>query len=444
MDQEISASMARVSEAGTNPYQAQTYRYYVLGIFTLSYMFNFVDRQILAILLQPIKLAFGLSDTQLGLLTGLTFGLFYIVMGVPIARWSDRGTRRSILAMGLGLWSLMTALCGLSQNYLQLLSARIGVGVGEAGCTPPIHSMLSNIFPPKERNKALGIYNSGVMIGMMGGFLVGGWLQEFFGWRVALMAVGVPGLLVALLIRLTVAEPRRSKTFTEGKDGDARPPTFVETIRFLWSKKTFRYMMLAGSMVAFAGYSLFTWVPSFLVRSYGLSEGTIGTWLGLSIGIGGAIGTMATGYLADRLSARDYRWYPWLLIIIYGGLSIPLLLAMFLTDSGLVALLLFVVPVSLLAGYLAPLVAVTHSLVKERMRATSSAIILLMLNLIGMGLGPTLVGMLSDFLTPSLGNEALRYSLCVLVLSSLIICMMFLLLTARHIKHEMPRYEELV
>lgn len=435
MNKNSTASPA-VNAQPCNPYESKPYRYYVLGLFGVTYMFNFVDRQILAILQEPIKQELSLSDTQLGLMTGFTFAVFYIVMGIPIARWADRGNRRNILAFCLALWSAMTALCGMAQNYIQLLLARMGVGVGEAGCSPPCHSMISDMFPAKERTTALGIYNSGVNIGMLVGFLLGGWLQQFFGWRVALLAVGIPGVILAIIIKLTVTEPHRPQQPSNQVSSDH--PTFGETLGLLWSKKTYRYMVLGGALSAFSAYCLFSWLPSFLIRSHGMSTGTIGTMLALSIGIGGAIGTMATGYFADRLGGeRDKRWYPWILTITY-GVPIPFLFAMFYAGSGMAALVLFIVPACLLAGYLAPLITVTHSLVQARMRAVSSAVTLLIVNIIGLGLGPVSVGLLSDMLTPSLGDDGLRLALCILSVSSLFMAMALFFLTSRHIKNEMP------
>ncbi|MCB1668182.1 MAG: MFS transporter [Porticoccaceae bacterium] len=417
-------------------YKSKKYRYYVLGIFSVTYMFNFVDRQILAILQEPIKVELGLSDTQLGLLTGFAFAVFYITMGLPIARLADRSNRRNIVASCLGLWSLMTAVCGLAQSYVQLLFARMGVGVGEAGCSPPIHSMISDIFPLKERASALGFYNSGVNVGMLVGFLLGGWLQEYFGWRVALMAVGIPGLLLAVLMRFTVAEPPRLvHSSAQAKNAD-QLPSFADTVQLLWSKKTFRLMVLGGSMCAFTGYCLFSWTPSFLIRSYGLSTGTIGTWLAISIGVGGALGTWATGYFADKFAAKDVRWYPWILVATY-GLPLPFVIAMFFSTSGIQALMFFIVPAILLAGYLAPLITVTHSLVEPGMRAVSSAIVLLMVNLIGLGLGPVSVGMLSDYLEPDLGPESLRYALFLFTSISLILSMILFIFSAKYIRVEM-------
>jgi len=422
----------------SDPYDNKGYRYYVLGILTMTYMFNFVDRQILSILQEPIKNELQLSDTQLGLLTGFAFAVFYIVLGLPIARWADQGIRRNIVAYALGLWSLMTAVCGMAQNFIHLLLARMGVGVGEAGCSPPSHSMISDIFPVKERATALATYNSGVNIGMLVGFLLGGWIHEFFGWRVALLAVGLPGLVLALIVRFTVAEPRRDPVPLNVDQSPEKHPSFKETLLLLWSRKTFRYMVMAGSLSSYSAYCLFSWMPSFLIRSYDLGTGLVGTWLSMSIGVGGAVGTFAIGYIADRFGSRDARWYPWIVAVVY-GLALPFVIGMLLSDNSAQSLLLFIFPAAILASYLAPLITVTHSLIKVRMRAVSSAVVLLMVNLIGLGLGPVMVGALSDYMVPGFGVESLRYALLILVASALTLAILCYVLSARHIREEMAQ-----
>ena len=247
----MTAEVTAASGAVDSPYNSKSYRYYALGLLTLTYALNFVDRQILAILQEPIKAELGLSDSQLGLLTGFAFAVFYVVCGIPIARWADRGVRRSIIALAIAVWSVMTGLCGLAQNYVQLLLARIGVGVGEAGGSPPAHSMISDIFPPAERATALSTYSVGINIGIMVGFLMGGWLNEFFGWRVAFLAVCVPGLVMALVLRLTLAEPERG--YSEGvatNESEVSAPSFTEVVVKLWS---LRYALL------FLAPIMFTW-----------------------------------------------------------------------------------------------------------------------------------------------------------------------------------------
>ncbi|MFA7555370.1 MAG: MFS transporter [Spongiibacteraceae bacterium] len=418
-----------------DPYQKKNYRYYVLGMLTTTYMFSFVDRQILAILQEPIKAELGLSDTQLGLLSGFAFAIFYIVLGLPIARWADRGIRRNIIVYALGLWSVMTALCGLAQNYTQLLLARMGVGVGEAGCAPASHSMIADMFPIKGRVTALATLHTGVNAGMLVGFLLGGWVLEFFGWRAALLTVGIPGLLLALVIRVTVREPIRASA---GKPLNTvvAHPTLLQTARLLFSKRTFRFMVFGGALCAFTSYGLFSWMPSFLSRSYGLSPGIIGTWLALSIGVGGAIGTFLSGFIADKLGARDRRWYCWAMALT-SALSLPFVAGVFLADDSRLSLLLFIVPAALAAGYVAPLITVTHSLVDNNMRAVSSALVLFILNIIGLGIGPVAIGYLSDLLVSGFGLESLRYALLILMSLSFVACIFCFLWSSRYIRSEM-------
>jgi MFS family permease len=381
------------------PYERARYRYYVLAVLTVVYAFNFIDRQLLVILQEPIKAELGLSDTQLGLLTGFAFALFYVVCGIPIARWADKGVRRSIIALALTVWSFMTAISGLTQNYLQLLLARVGVGVGEAGGSPPAHSMISDIFDRQHRATALAIYSVGIYIGILGGYLLGGWVTEFFGWRLAFFVVGAPGILLAILLRLTVSEPPRG--WSEGSTSSAAPaPPLAEVARLLWSRHSFRHIALAASLQAFIIYAIGNWLPSFFLRTYDIGIGQLGTWMALTTGFGGGIGSFFGGWLADRLGARDARWYLWApasLTII----TAPVLLLLLTTDSLYFALLL-VAPFNFLtAAYLGAVLAVAHNLVGLRMRALTSAIVFFIINLVGMGLGPTSVGMLSDYLSGS-------------------------------------------
>jgi len=393
-------------------YNSTRSRYYALVILTLVYAVNFIDRQLLAILQESIKADLGLSDGQLGLLAGFAFALFYVSAGIPIARWADYGNRRNIVAGAVGLWSLMTALSGLVQNYGQLLLARIGVGIGEAGGSPPSHSIISDIFPPEKRASALGFYSTGVNIGILFGFLLGGWLNEFFGWRVAFMVVGLPGIVLALVVRLTVAEPVRglSEQSTEANDD----MSFTQVLALLWSRPTFRHMAFGAALNAFCGYGIASWSASFMIRSYGMSTGELGTWLALISGVCGAIGVFVGGIVADRLGARDLRWYMWVPAAA-GVISVPFVALTYLVNHAYLALAFAAVPGLLHNVYLGSTIATTHSLVGLRMRALSSAILFLILNLIGLGLGPLLIGMLSDQLAPTYENHALRMAMLYLL-----------------------------
>ena len=272
-------------------FNRKSYRNYALFILMSAYVFNFIDRQILSILQEPIKSELNLSDTQLGLLTGFAFAMFYVVMGLPVARWADHGIRRNIIALSVTVWSFFTAISGLVTSYTQLLLVRIGVGVGEAGCSPPSHSLISDIFPRQERATAIGIYTVGVNIGILLGFLIGGWINEFFGWRAAFFAVGLPGVLLALIIRFTLKEPRRGRVDHRPTSDTETVPSLGEVFRLLWGLRTFRHMALAAGLIAFAGYALLNWLPSFFIRVHGLSTGTVGTWFAMILGVGGGLAT---------------------------------------------------------------------------------------------------------------------------------------------------------
>jgi predicted MFS family arabinose efflux permease len=395
-----------------NPYLSSKARNYALFVLTVGYCFNFVDRQLLSILQESIKSELLLSDGQLGLLTGFAFAMFYVTAGIPIARWADRGNRRNIVALAIGTWSFMTAISGLAQNYAQLFAARIGVGVGEAGGSPPSHSIISDIFPPEKRATAISVYSTGVNIGILFGFLVGGWLNEFFGWRVAFAVVGAPGILMAILIRTTLKEPIRG--LSESKEVSDNVAPFKEVLGLLWSRRSFRFMALATGLNTFASYATVNWQASFFIRNHGMSTGELGTWLAFSSGLLGAIGVLAGGILADKLAPRDKRWYVWVPGIV-GFIMIPFFIATFLVDNQYLALVLGFVPAFLFNVYLGNSIATAHALVGSRMRATASAILFFILNFLGLGLGPSSVGFLSDFLEPTLGIESLRYSILILL-----------------------------
>ena len=386
-------------------------RQYALSVLVVVYTFNFIDRQILSILLEPIKNELGLSDTALGMLTGFAFALFYATLGIPIARFADKGNRRNLIALALAIWSAMTALSGLAQNFWHMLLARIGVGVGEAGCSPPAHSMIADYYPAERRATALGIYSLGIPVGILFGFLAGGWLNEFFGWRVAFFVVGVPGLLLAILVRFTLREPTRG--MAEGRSDAVEQPTVMETFRYLWAKRSFRHLAFGGGLTAFVGYGVVTWVPSFLIRSHGMDTGEVGTYLGLILGIPGGIGIALGGWMADRYGAKDTRWYLWVVSVAL-LLGVPFSFGIYLSETALMALLFLMIPVMLGNFYQATTFSQTQGLVSLRMRSVAAAVLLFILNIIGLGAGPQAVGILSDVLQPSYGDESLRYSLLIL------------------------------
>lgn len=382
---------------------------YAVGILTVIYVFNFADRQILSILMQPIKQEMQLSDTQLGFLSGVAFALFYATLGIPIARLADQYSRVNIITICLSIWSLMTALSGLAGNFIQMLAARIGVGIGEAGGIPASHSLISDYVPVQYRSTAIGIFTLGVPLGLMTGYMLGGWIEQLYGWRAAFMALGIPGLVLAVILRLTLDEPRRGHS-QAGVQTPTAQPSILQVARHMGSMRTFRHLAAAAALQGFAGYGILQWLPSFLHRSHHMASGEIGTWLALIIGIGGAIGTTGGGYLADRLGRRDMRWQMWLATVAAVGAA-PFAFVIYLSGSTALALAALFIPVIFSNSYLGPIFSLTQTLAPVRMRALASALMLFILNIIGLGLGPWAVGALSDLLRPAYGEDSLRYAL---------------------------------
>jgi len=402
------------------------YRAYALGLLVVVYIFNFIDRSILGILVEPIKQDLGVSDTLMGFLGGIAFATFYTFLGIPIARMADKGSRRNVLATCLALWSAATALCGLAQNFIHLLFARIGVAVGEAGGSPPSHSMISDMFPADRRATALGIYALGIPIGTMLGNLGGGWINEAFDWRSAFFVVGLPGVMLALIVRFTLKEPPRGAAEgVEMQGGDAPPVS--EVFKYLWARRSFRYMAVGGSLHAFVGYGVSYWIPAMFNRSHGLSTGEMGTAL-FYLGFASIAGTFLGGYLGDRLGKRDMRWYLWL-----PGLatliSVPFSAFVYIDSEPYAALWVLAIPYFLGAYYLGPTFSLTQGMVGLRMRALASSILLFILNIIGLGLGPQFTGIASDVLhaTTALGQDALRWALVISLIFNALSALLYLM-----------------
>jgi MFS family permease len=397
---------------GTGPRDG--YAWYALAILFVVYVFNFVDRQIVSILQEPIKRELGLSDAQLGLLTGFAFALFYATLGIPIARIADRTSRSKLIAAALLVWSTMTALCGTAKSFATLLLFRIGVGVGEAGCSPAAHSLISDYFPARKRGTALGIYSTGIYVGIMFGYLAGGWINEFFGWRRAFVAVGLPGAVFSLVVFFTLKEPLRG--LSDGRAAAPRDtatgPPLREVFRLLWSRRSFRHLSFGGALHAFVSNGAGSWLPTFFMRVHGMSSGEVGTWLGLMNGVLGAAGTFAGGWAADRFGAKDRRWACWVCVISL-VVHAPLAISAYLAASPYLALALYAIPAFMGPVYNAPNFAMTQGLVPLGMRAAGAAVLLFVMNLIGLGLGPAFVGWISDTLEPTRGTESVRYALLV-------------------------------
>ena len=392
---------------------SRAYTRYALGLLVVVYVFNFIDRSILSILLESIKQEFQVSDTYLGLLSGPAFAILYSIVGLPIARWSDRGSRTTIISLAILAWSGMTALTGFAANFSHLMLARIGVGIGEAGCSPPAHSLISDYFPPSRRATALSIYALGIPIGGGIGFLAGGWLDEFFDWRTAFIVVGLPGVLLALVVKLTLKEPKRGG-FDDQAQANAPQPSVGQVLRFMNGLKSFRHMAIAASLHAFYGYGAAAFLAAFFRRSHEMEPGELGTWLASIAFTAGAAGTFLGGYLGDRFGKRDQRWYMWIPAL-GTALFIPFAFLLYLSPDPYLALILYF-PGSILGGlYLGPTFAMTQTLVPPSMRATAAAILLFSINMIGLALGPQGVGILSDLLVPTFGIESLRYALLITV-----------------------------
>ncbi|MFK7983630.1 MAG: spinster family MFS transporter [Saprospiraceae bacterium] len=405
------------------PIYSESYKKYVLYVLTGVYIFNFIDRQILVILQESIKADLGLSDTQLGLLTGLAFALFYVTLGIPIARLADKTNRKKIIAVSLAIWSAMTVVSGRAMNFTQLLLARVGVGIGEAGASPAAHSMISDYFPANKRATALAVYSMGIYIGILLGYLFGGWLDEFFGWRTALMVLGLPGILYAVFFYFTVKEPPRGYA-DNLSTSDAANYSLGQVFGLLMSRKAFLCLALGAGIHCFSVYGVGNWLPSFLARLHGMERGEIGTWLAIGSGGGGALGVWLGGYLTDKYGKEDRRMYliiPTLAIVV----SIPLLAIMLTTANKYVVVGGNIVVKTLWSFYLAPCIAMAHGMVGLRMRALASAVFYLFLNLIGLGLGPLFIGMASDYLTPEYGQEGLRFALMMGIGMSMIAAFLF-------------------
>ena len=422
------------------PEQAGTvstrYRWTVLVMLTLVYTFNFIDRQILVILQEPIKAELGLSDAQLGLLTGFSFALVYVTAGIPIAWLADRSNRRNIVAASLAFWSLMTALSGLVQNYGQLLAARIGVGVGEAGGSPPSHSMISDYFPVSNRGTALSFYSMGIYIGVLFGFAAGGWIAENFGWRNAFFAIGIPGILYALAVIWIIKEPPRGQYDLGGTPPKA---SMTETIHCLRSRPTFWLISVGCAFTAFVSYGNGNFMPSFLMRNHGLSLAEVGAILGLISGLSGAAGTLLGGFLSDRLGVRDIRWYVWIPML--GGLSAMAPAYYTLLGSNTNLIIAAMIPSQILGAlYLGPCIATCHNLVSPGMRAMASALLFFVLNIIGLGLGPLTVGILSDQFAGRFGDDNLRYAM-VTTLTISLVGVFFLWMGVRSLRRDLNAHQ---
>src|SRR5262245_11732167 len=405
----MKADMADLAPSTTDQTQAlaafSVRRYYVLGILTVVYALNFLDRTIFNVLIEPIKKEFILSDTAMGLLAGFGFVLFYSLLGIPIARMADRFNGRTIVALAFAFWSAMTFLCGMAQSVAALALARIGVGIGESAGTPASQSLLADLFDKNERPRALGIFAIGTYLGVFLGYFIGGWVNQHYGWRMAFVSAGLPGIALAIILYLTIAEPKRgamAETLV--------PEPLGPTLRFLFSQASFIIVLIGFCLTTYTNYATAAWIPPFLARVHHLSSAEIGTYAGTFKGLCGMAGTLVGGLVVAKISARDDRWKLWAPAIL-SGLAGPVFAVCMLTAdfSTMIAML---AATSFMVGFhLGPIFAIAQTVARPSMRALASAIILLTATCFGQGIGPLAVGMLNDTLQGSYGADAVRYSL---------------------------------
>ncbi|MEX0708235.1 MAG: MFS transporter [Woeseia sp.] len=405
------------------------YRAYVLFILVVVYTFNFIDRQIVGILAIPIKEELALSDTQLSLMGGLAFALFYTLLGIPIAWLADRKSRTWIMTAALTVWSGMTALCGLAQNFWQLFLARLGVGVGEAGGVAPAYSLIADYFPSHQRARALSVYSFGIPIGGALGIVLGGVLTSIVGWRQAFIMVGLAGIAIAPIFRLTMREPPRGQYDAPALGVGPAPLSAVTAM--LARKKSFWALSFGAACSSMMGYGLIFWLPSFFVRSFGELLPEFFAWLppglvpanptpvlyasyfyGTMLLVGGISGIWLGGYLADRFGARSKSAYALIPAVAF-VVAVPFFVLGVMSKSLAVVFVAFLIPTALSLVWLGPVLSAFQHLVTPNMRATASAIFLFINNLIGIGLGNLVIGALSDGMHERFGNESLRYAILV-------------------------------
>jgi MFS family permease len=386
-------------------------RAYCLAMLTGVAALNQLDRQLLSILLEPVRREFGLTDIQLGLLSGIAFAALYTTLSIPAAMWAVNHSRRNLITAAIVVWGGMTAVCGAAHSFAQLFLARLGVGVGEAGGIPPSHAMISDLYRPGERATAMAIWTSGNNIGILLAFLLGGLIAERHGWRTAFVVAGIATMLFAVLLRLTVREPARSAE--PGAIAMRSRDHVRESILDLWRDPVMFHTSIGAILTAAVGYGAIAWVPSYLARSHQLPLATIGIYLALVIGIGGAIGNSLGGYYSDVLRRRDVRWSLWLVAAVFIG-SKPFSISFYLLDNTSLALTLFAIPAATGAIYHGPSIAVLHERVPAARRPIISAIFLMLINFIGLGLGPLITGALSQLVFAGAGEDSLRYALVVM------------------------------
>jgi len=410
--------------------------WYAVAVLFLVSVFNFMDRQLLAILLEPIKRDLGASDTVMGLLTGFAFVLFFALASVPIARAADVRSRRNIIAGALAFWSVMTMLSGLATSFVQLAAARVGLGLGEAATSPAGQSMISDLFSRTRRTAPLSVLAVAAPVGFMVAFVLGGYLNQAIGWRMTFVALGAPGLLLAIIVMMTVREPRRGGTEDGGWIDEGRYE-FHDAISYLSSLRSLRWLVAGAALNVFAAWAALVWSASFLIRVHGLDTSAAGAALGFGIGVGGAVGTFLGGLAAGYLGRRDTRWLLWIPALT-SLLAVPFLV-LFLSVPVAAAPAMYFGTALFGPSMLGPVMSVTQGLAKVRMRALAAALTAMAFNLFGAGLGPLTVGVLSDYLSPDFGPESIRYALLFPVTVALLGAAICFFRGASHVRNELNR-----
>ncbi len=398
------------SEASVEPKPVSAYSYFVVIFLAVVYTLNFLDRQIISILGKDISAELHLTKTQFGLLGGTSFALMYTTCGIAVAYLADRVSRKWIIALACAIWSVFTALCGTAQNFTQILLYRMGVGFGEAGGSPPSYSLISDYFPAARRGTALAIYSLGVPIGSMLGAFLGGKLALAYGWRTAFFVIGAPGVILAVLMLLLVREPKRGglDALVDGATEHPPAPPILTAISAFFANRTLVMTAISSAMSAFVGYAGLVWNPQFLEGVKQMAAADVATYYALALGVTGIIGTLVSGWLADRLGKKDRRWFAWIPAIAF-ALSIPFWFGLIWAPTWQIAMLFLLGPMLMNQAYLAPALTVAQNAVPPAQRTMTGAILLFILNIVGLGVGPVYVGWIADRMEPAHGDQALAY-----------------------------------
>jgi len=383
-----------------------TYKHYLLGLLVLVATVMTMERFVFSLAMEPIKQDLGLSDSQLGLMTGIAFAAFYAIAGIPLARWADRGNRATIVTLSACLYGVMVSLCGLAGSFFQLLLVRAGLAVGEAGLTPSAQSLLADYFERAKRPGVMAVFFSSYTLSMIVGYLLGGQLIDAWGWRTTFIIMGLPGIVLAVIVKLTVREPR----LTRPEANITSAPALRETVRTLWQQRTFRQILLAFCVGYFFFMGLSTWMAAFFMRIHGMTPTEVGAWLALAYGFFGLLGNYAGGYWANRFAACRERLQMRTVACLF-VLGCPVSVVLYLSPNPYIALMCVVFQIILGGFGNGSIFAAMQSLVQENMRSMAVAITFLFANLIGFGFGPLALGLLSDLLQPVLGEASLRYAL---------------------------------